>query len=216
MELNDSVLSKTLLLSLAMHFLLLHFGSWRVQARHESLVEIDITNMGSPGIAGPAHRSTRVAPPTTPAPTVPHESGVKPVQPTQSADPPTTQAASEAASSISPTGPAPVGEYAVGDGKANVLSQIPQLLNLSDLRAILQRFYPEAARSQGREALVVLDIHVDSEGHVSSADIVRSGGADFDEAAKKVAVLLHFTPAFIGSERVAVKMRQAVQFKLER
>ena len=109
------------------------------------------------------------------------------------------------------------GEYSVGtgDGSANVHSRIPQLLNLSDLRAILQHFYPEEARSQGREGMVVLDIHIDTEGHVASVDVVRSGGSDFDEAARKAVNLLRFTPAFLGSHRVAVKMRQAIQFKLE-
>lgn len=110
------------------------------------------------------------------------------------------------------------GEYSVGtgDGSANVLSRIPQLLNLSDLRAILKRYYPEEARSQGREATVVLDIHIDTDGHVTSVDIVRSGGTDFDEASQKAVKLLHFTPAFLGSQRVNVKMRQAIQFKLEK
>jgi len=50
---------------------------------------------------------------------------------------------------------------------------------------------------------------------VKSADIVQSGGADFDEAARKAVSLLRFSPAFLGSQRVAVKMRQAIQFRLE-
>ena len=100
-------------------------------------------------------------------------------------------------------------------GNVTVLSRIPQLLNLSDLRAILQRFYPEEARSQGRQGIVVLDLHIDTEGHVVSVDVVRLGGSDFDGAAMKAAKLLRFTPAFLGSQRVNVKMRQAIQFKLE-
>jgi outer membrane biosynthesis protein TonB len=44
---------------------------------------------------------------------------------------------------------------------------------------------------------------------------VQSAGTDFDQAAQKAAKLLRFTPAFLGSQRVGVKMRQAIQFKLE-
>ena len=62
---------------------------------------------------------------------------------------------------------------------------------------------------------MVLDLHVDTNGHVRSMDVIKSGGQDFDIAAQKAAALLRFTPAFMGSQRVAVKMRQAIQFKLE-
>jgi TonB family protein len=89
-------------------------------------------------------------------------------------------------------------------------------VNLSDLQTIMRRCYPEDAREQGRQASVVLDLHIDTGGHVNQVDIVRSGGTEFDEAAIKVAKLLHFTPAFLGSRRVNVKMRQAIQFKLEK
>jgi hypothetical protein len=38
-----------------------------------------------------------------------------------------------------------------------MLTHLPQLLNLSELGSILQRFYPEKAREDGREATVVMD-----------------------------------------------------------
>ena len=103
---------------------------------------------------------------------------------------------------------------ASGDNNQNALSRIPQLLNLSDLGAILNRFYPEEARAQRQEASVVLDLHIDTDGHIKSVDVVQSAGAEFDAAALRVAKLLRFTSAFMGSQRVAVKLRQAIQFKL--
>ncbi len=96
------------------------------------------------------------------------------------------------------------------------MSRLPQLLNLSDLSAILKRFYPEAARAQGREATVVLDIHIGADGLVADVEVVKSADPDFNEAARRVAKLLRFKPAFLGSRPVAVKMRQPIQFRLER
>ena len=62
----------------------------------------------------------------------------------------------------------------------------------------------------------MLDIHIGTDGLVSSADIVQSADPDFEQAAVRVAELLRFTPAYVGSQPVAVKMRQAIQFKLQR
>ncbi len=90
------------------------------------------------------------------------------------------------------------GEYGIGtgDGSANVLSRIPQLLNLFDLRAILKRYYPEQALEDHREGTVVLDMHIDTDGHVTAVDIVRSAGADFDEAAKNPRCFCVLRPRF--------------------
>jgi TonB family protein len=94
------------------------------------------------------------------------------------------------------------------------LSRLPQLLNLGDLHAILQRFYPEAERLRGNKGTVVIDLHVDMDGHVTSVDIVRSAAPDFDDAAKHVGLLLRFSPAYLGTQKVPVKLRQAIQFNL--
>jgi TonB family protein len=216
---EDNLLWEAMVLSLGLHFLLLHAGTLTFHFQQKHIVEIDITNMGHMGMPGPARKAAAPAPPK---PAAPKKEWVKPA-PDQKVVPAPIPTQPVAAPTPEETPPPPAaaengtGEYGIGtgDGSANVLSRIPQLLNLSDLRAILQRFYPEEARSQGREATVVLDIHIDTDGHVTSVDIVRSGGTDFDEAAQKAAKLLRFTPAFLGSQRVNVKMRQAIQFKLE-
>ena len=206
---EDYLLGEALLLSLGLHFLLFHAGAMTFQFHEKHTVEIDITNMGHIGV--PAAPKRAAAPPP-PKPVAKPKEWVKPA-PGQKMEPAPIPTAPVAAL---PPEEAPPQEYSVGTGDATtVLSRIPQLLNLSDLRAILKRYYPEEARSQGREGTVVLDLHIDKDGHVSAVDVVRSGGTDFDEAAKKAVMLLRFTPAFLGSERVGVKMRQAIQFKLE-
>jgi len=208
---DDNLFWEALALSLAMHvFVSFKAGEFSLHYQQKHAVEIDITNMGHIGMPGPVRRAA--TPPAPSKPVAPPKEWVKPA-PNQAVVPapiPTQPV------SVPLPEETPPPEYNVGTGDASTkLSRIPQLLNLSDLRAILQRFYPEEARSQGREGIVVLDIHIDTEGHVASVDVVRSGGSDFDEAAKKAAKLLRFTPAFLGSQCVAVKMRQAIQFKLE-
>jgi protein TonB len=222
---DDNLFWGALVLSLGIHvFVSLKAGEFSLHYQQKHMVEIDITNMGHLGMAAP-----RILPafaPTRPAsrPIGPPKEWTKPA-PNQKIEP--TPIPTKAVAPVPEEPPSPpantaagngAGEYSVGagDGSAtNVLSRIPQLLNLSDLRAILKRYYPEDARSQGREATVVLDIHIDTDGRVTAVDIVRSGGYDFDESARKAAMLLRFTPAFLGSQRVNVKMRQAIQFKLE-
>jgi len=207
---EDYLLLEALVLSLGMHVLLFHAGEFSFHFQQKHTVEIDITNMGHIGMPGPAHKAAAPIPPK-PAPKPKEWIKPAPNQKVEAAPIPT-----QAVPAPPPEEPPP-SEYNVGtgDGSANVLSRIPQLVNLSDLRAILQRFYPEEARSQGREGTVVLDIHINTDGHVTAVDIVKSGGSDFDAAAEKAVMLLRFTPAFLGSQRVGVKMRQAIQFKLE-
>lgn len=96
----------------------------------------------------------------------------------------------------------------------NQLTRLPQLKNLGDLHAILRRFYPEAERVRGGTGTVVIDLHVDADGRVTAVDVVRSATPAFDEAARRVGMLLRFTPAFLGAQRVPVKLRQAIQFNL--
>ena len=205
---DDALFWEALALSLAIHvFVSFKAGEFSLHFEQKHTVEIDITNMGHIGMptapkpAAPLPKPT--AKPKAWVAPAPNQKVVPAAIPTQPVAP-------------TPEEPPPPQEYNIGTGDATtVLSRIPQLLNLSDLRVILQRFYPEQARSDGRQATVVLDLHIDTDGHVQNVDIVRSGGADFDAAAVRAVKLLRFTPAFLGSHRVGVKMRQAIQFKLE-
>jgi protein TonB len=210
---EDYLLWEALALSLAIHLMMSRVGQLTFHFHEKHTVEIDITNMGRLGMPVVPRR---VAAPAPTEPVAPPKEWVQP-KPGQKAEPAPIPTKPVHAPPPEAPEPPPPSEYNVGIGGYNavVLSRIPQLLNLSALRAILQRLYPETARSQGRQGMVVLDLHIDTEGHVKSVDVVQSGGADFDDAAKRAALLLRFTPAFLGSQRVAVKMRQAIQFKLE-
>ena len=92
----------------------------------------------------------------------------------------------------------------------------PVLLNHGELHDLLRRLYPESERELGRESVVVLSLKIDADGRVSSAEIERSGGRAFDEAARRVAQRLQYAPAISGGRPVSVTLRQAVIFRLER
>lgn len=101
-----------------------------------------------------------------------------------------------------------------GDG-GTPLSAMPKLLNKDEILSLLRRFYPEAERRAGREGDVVVAIHIARDGAVSSVDVLRSSGPAFDDAAKKVAALMRFSPAVsLSGKPVAVKLPQQVQFRL--
>lgn len=195
---NDkAVFWEALVLSLFVHFLVLHAGEISLRFHQQHLVEIDITNMGHIGMA-----SAKVPKPAT-----------RPKEWVKAAP---NKKVVPAPIPVKPAAPAPEETPQVSAGSGSTtLSRIPQLLNLSDLNAILQRLYPEEERAAGREGTVILDLHIDTDGHVTAIDVVQSAGPAFDEAARRAVKLLRFTPAFLGSQRVPVKMRQAIQFKLE-
>jgi TonB family protein len=211
---EDALLWEALVLSVFAHFLLFHVGAVSFRFHEKRTIEIDITNMGHLAMpyrtaSSTAHAAKSAAPAKEwlkPAPnqkTVPAPIPTQPVAPTPEEPP-------------APPAPGPTnGEYGIGAGETNIISRIPQLRNLRDLNAILRRYYPEAERTAGHQGMVVCDLHIDMEGNVSAVDVVRSAGPAFDDAARNVAKLLHFTPAFLGAHRVPVKMRQAIQFKLE-
>lgn len=102
-----------------------------------------------------------------------------------------------------------------GDG-GTPLSAMPKLLNKDEILGLLRRFYPESERRAGREGDVVVAIHIGRDGNVSSVDVMRSAGPAFDDAAKKVAALMKFSPALsLAGKPVAVKAPQQMQFRLK-
>jgi len=74
--------------------------------------------------------------------------------------------------------------------------------------------YPEAERSSGAAASVVLTLTIDREGHVSEAVVTDSGGPDFDAAAITAAQSLVFEPALKNGEPVIAKIRYRFDFQL--
>jgi TonB family protein len=216
---KQSYLPLAFALSAGVHGLIYLWGYAAPRATHPP-VELDLTMSGHLGHLGGGPAAARPAvPPPPPAP--------KPAEWVKAAEnkpaplPDLTKtAAAPAAPEAAPspaTGPAgsqPPGEYGEGEGDMTSLTRLPQLKNLGDLRAILRRFYPEAERVRGATGSVVIDLHVDADGRVTSVDVVRSATPAFDEAARHVGLLLRFTPAYLGTQKVPVKLRQSIQFNL--
>jgi TonB family protein len=74
--------------------------------------------------------------------------------------------------------------------------------------------YPAQAIADGLRApaTVTLELLVDAEGAVSSAQVVESAGHGFDEAAVAAALRLRFRPAMRGATPVAARIRHAYSF----
>ncbi len=218
---EEYLFREAIVASVVLHLLMMNAGSMSFQWSQKHQVEIDITNMGHMGAPGP-RSAPAPAPPAPPKPVAPPKEWTKPAPNQKVAPAPIPTAPVAQVPEPPPPVPAPQpagnGEIGIGTGEGGegLISKLPQLLNLSDLSVILQKFYPEKAREEGRQATVVMDIHIGSDGKINGVEVVQSGDSDFDVAAVRVAQLLRFKPAYVNGQPVAVKMRQAIQFKLER
>lgn len=76
--------------------------------------------------------------------------------------------------------------------------------------------YPAAARAKGVQGAVVMDLLVDAEGRVRDARRVSGPGSGLDEAALEAVRSFRFKPARIQDKAVAVRIRYAYRFVLER
>jgi TonB family protein len=87
-----------------------------------------------------------------------------------------------------------------------------------DARARLERgaipTYPEAARADGVEGDVRLELVVGISGLVESARVVRGVGHGLDESALRAAREFRFAPASMGGYPVRVRMGWSIQFRL--
>jgi TonB family protein len=215
-ERRKSYLPLAFALSAAAHGLVYLWGYAPARATHPP-VELDLTMSGHLGHLGAPHAVPRPAAPTPPPAPKPAEwvKATNKPAPLPDLTKPSAPAAPKTAPAPAATaGDGPPGEYGEGEGDMTQLTRLPQLKNLSDLHAILRRLYPEEERLRGGTGTVVIDLHVDADGRVTSVDVVRTSTPAFDEAARKVGMLLRFTPAYLGTQRVAVKLRQAIQFNL--
>lgn len=185
-------------------------------------VELDLTMSGHVGMLGGGHHAAAPKPAAPPPPPAPKEKDWVKSATNKPAPIATPSASPSPAAAPEPETPAPTqtgpdnGGFGEGDGDLSSLTRLPAILNLADLGTILRKFYPEAERDAGREGTVVVDLHVNESGRVTAVDVVRSVDPAFDEAAKKVGLLLRFSPAYRGAEKVPVKLRQAIKFNLEK
>lgn len=76
--------------------------------------------------------------------------------------------------------------------------------------------YPPLALRMGMEGDVTLRIEVDTEGKVTKAEIMKSGGAGFDEEALKAVKQSRFVPAQKDGKNVAAEFVYIYRFRLRK
>ena len=75
--------------------------------------------------------------------------------------------------------------------------------------------YPAEAKAKGLEGAVTLDLLVDAKGAVRQAKIVSGPGSPLNEAALEAVKQILFSPARVGQQQVAVRIRYVYRFVLE-
>jgi TonB family protein len=76
--------------------------------------------------------------------------------------------------------------------------------------------YPAAAKQAGLSGAVVMDLLIDENGKVREALLVEGPGGGLNEAALEGIKQFQFSPAEIEGKKVAVRIRYAYRFVLER
>ncbi|MBI1859862.1 MAG: energy transducer TonB [Deltaproteobacteria bacterium] len=76
--------------------------------------------------------------------------------------------------------------------------------------------YPPEARAKGIQGAVVMDILIDQSGAVRDAKLIEGPGFGLNEAALSAVMGFRFQPAHVGDSPVAVRIRYAYRFVLER
>ena len=97
-------------------------------------------------------------------------------------------------------------------GHTGMLRTNRQAKPLQTVRAV----YPPMALRMGVEGDVTLKIEVDPEGRVTKAEIVKSGGAGFDEEALNAVRQSRFEPAQRDGENVPGEFTYIYRFRLRR
>jgi periplasmic protein TonB len=80
--------------------------------------------------------------------------------------------------------------------------------------AEMRRHYPEAARKDEVEGDVRTRLTIDDDGSVVKVVVLSHPGHGFDEAARKLARLYHFTPAKVDGVAVATEVVFTIRFEL--
>ncbi|MBI2890818.1 MAG: energy transducer TonB, partial [Nitrospirae bacterium] len=91
---------------------------------------------------------------------------------------------------------------------------LPLVSSLPAFKSKVEPAYPEAARRDGIEGLVILEVGIDENGRAFEVTVVQSGGHGFDEAAVEAMKNSVFYPAKRGDQPVAVRLRIPVRFSL--
>ena len=129
-----------------------------------------------------------------------------------------SEAAQSSAASIAETGAA----EAVPDAPS--VKEVETALKPGVLRSAYPRYqvngpphYPRLARKRGQEGTVILQVLVNSQGRVDELEIeLSSGFALLDRAAATAVRKWVFEPGQLGEEKVQMRVRVPVTFRLDR
>ncbi len=92
----------------------------------------------------------------------------------------------------------------------------PNLKNGTEVQQALMRYYPPLLRDAGIGGTVNMWFFIDENGRVQKTQINKTSGYDaFDEAAKKVADLMEFTPAYNRDKKVPVWVALNITFEVQ-
>jgi len=105
-----------------------------------------------------------------------------------------------------------------GSGAPGVPAPSSPLRTNREAKAIqtVRAVYPPMALRMGMESDVTLRIEVDPAGNVTRAEIVKSGGAGFDEEALKAVRQSRFEPAQRDGRGVAAEFTYIYRFRMQR
>jgi protein TonB len=87
---------------------------------------------------------------------------------------------------------------------------------MPELKSEFRIPYPPEAKQKGIQGAVVMDILIDAQGTVRDAKLIEGPGSGLNEAALEAVKKFKFSPAFMQDKPVAVKIRYAYRFILER
>jgi protein TonB len=105
-----------------------------------------------------------------------------------------------------------------GAGAPGLPARIPPIRTNREAKPIqtARASYPPMALRMGLESDVTLRIEVDPEGKVTRAEIIKSGGAGFDEEALKAVKQSRFEPAQRDGQHVPAEFSYVYRFRLQR
>lgn len=93
----------------------------------------------------------------------------------------------------------------------NKISKVPVI----PAKKILSRIeYPSAAKKQGIEGVVYLELFIDEKGKIRKVEVLKDPGHGFAEAAVKALYGITVVPAVINDKPCAVRYRYPVRFSL--
>ena len=103
-----------------------------------------------------------------------------------------------------------------GDGESGSYLPVFKVARLPEFVARVKPVYPPQAKLKGKEAEVLVEVYIDTEGKPRKVVLLRSGGSDFDAATLEAAYRSTFRPAIAKDGKpVPVRVQIPYTFELE-